>query len=488
MQKNTLWRAILSGALVLFLAQTRGSQASPAAAQTSSPSATTANATGGLSTGVVLPDVPEKEDPSQTFALYLPKDYTRTKLWPAIYAFDWAARGKVPADLYAPAAGKRGYVVIASNNSKNGSARESLEAAMSLWNDTRLRFSIDPKQTYATGFSGASRSAFVFADQCGCVEGVIAAGAGLPPVKGTLKSLQFGVFMTLGLDDFNYPELVGLEQQLDSAHVPNRLRRFDGEHQWPPAEILAEAVDWMHLLAMRQGRRPKDETFIAEARAASLERARGWEKAGDLMNAYEEYRKCAEDFAGLADITEFAARTAEMRKSAELQKAERQEREDIARQSQLVGGIEDQMTSLPAGSFEARRRLNDLSPMLAELQDRANRAKDSRDVRVMRRATDDVFATAYEGGLSRYRQGDVLGAELSFQVAEIIGPNSPGPPYELAKIYAKTGDKKRALKQLELAVARGVKKPESLKDPPEFETLRGESKYRELVTRLEAAH
>jgi hypothetical protein len=443
-----------------------------------------------LPKGVVLPDVPEKRDPSQTFALYLPPDYSPAKHWPVIYAFDWAARGKVPADLYAPAAQKRGYIVIGSNNSRNGSARESLDAAMALWNDTRVRFSIDPKQVYATGFSGASRSAFVFADQCGCVQGVIAVGAGLPPLNGPLRSLPFGVFMTLGLNDFNYTELVALEQQLDTVRVPNRLRRFDGDHQWPAAEILAEGVDWMQLLAMRQERRPKDEAFIAEVRAASLERARAYEKAGDLLSAYEEYHKSADEFSGLADTAEFTARAAEMRKSPELQKAEKQERDDIARQKRLVGDIEQQLTSTPAGSIDAPRRFGEISPMAADLRDRADRAdraKDPREVRVLYRATSDVFATAYEGGLSRFRQGDLPGAELFFEVAAVIAPKSPGPPFELAKLYARQGDKKRALKSLEVAVSKGVHKPESLRNAPEFETLHGEAKYQELLAQLEHA-
>ena len=440
-----------------------------------------------LPIGVVLPDVPENSDPSQTFALYLPPDYSPAKRWPVIYAFDWAAQGKVPAELYYPAAQKRGYIVIGSNNSRNGSAKESLDAALTLWNDTRARFSIDPRQVYATGFSGAARSAFVFADQCACVQGVIAVGAGLPPLAGQLRGLPYAVFMTLGLDDFNYPELVGLEQQLDALHVPNRLRRFDGDHQWPPAEILAEAVDWMQLEAIKQGRRPKDDAFIAEVRELALQRAQAYEKAGDLLSAYEECRKSAEEIAGLADAAPFAARAAAMKSSPALLKAQKQEREDIALQKRLVDDIEQQLTSLPAGSFELGRRMSDITPMVAALRDRADRAKDPRDKRVMRRAVGDVFATSFEAGLTRARQGEMQVAEIYFQVAEIVAPQSPGPPFELAKVYARSGDKKRALRSLELAVLKGIKNPATLRNAPELAPLHEEPKYKELVAQLQRA-
>lgn len=439
-------------------------------------------------TGVVLPKVQSKTDPSQTFALYLPLGYSPEKRWPVIYAFDWAAHGNVPVELLYPAAEKRGYILIGSNNSRNGSAKESLEAAMALWKDTRARFAIDERQVYAAGFSGAARSAFVFAEQCGCVHGVIAAGAGLPALAGPLRGLAYGVFMTVGIYDFNYPELVALEQQLDALHVPNRLRRFDGTHEWPPAAVLAEALDWVQFQAIREGRRPRDNAFVAQMHSESLERARAAAKAGDLLSAYEEYRKSAEEFAGVADTSEMASRAAGLMSSPELQKAEKQEREDSARQKRMVADIEQQLAVLPGGSFDLGRRPGEITPMVEELRERAGRAKDPRDVRVLRRAIAGVFALAYESGLTRFRQGDKQSAELYFEVAAVAGPDSPGPPFELARVYASSGDKKHALRSLETAVTKGLSNPATLRETSEFRSLRGEARYQELVARLEQAH
>ena len=439
-----------------------------------------------LPTGVVVPAVAEKADPSQTFALYLPSAYSPAKRWPVIYAFDWAGRGKVPAELLAPAAEKRGYILIGSNSSRNGSAREALAAALALWQDSLSRFSIDQKQSYTTGFSGASRNAFVFADQCGCVQGIIAVGAGLPPLNGPLRGLDYGVFITLGVYDFNYPELVALEQQLDALKVPNRLRRFEGDHEWPSPGVMEEAVDWLGLKAMQAERRPKEDALIAELRARALERAKAEEQAGEMLSAYDEYRKSAEDFAGLADVAEFASHAAAMKNSPELRKAQKQEQEDMERQRRLVGGIDQQLTSLPGGSRELGRRLGDIAPAVAQVRDDAKRAKSARDVRVYRRAVSDLFATAYEAGQGRVRNGDASTAELYFQVAATVAPDAPSPHYELAKVYVKLGDKKRALREIEQSVAKGLKNASLLKDSPELAPLRDEPRFQELIAELEA--
>ena len=435
--------------------------------------------------GVVVPEVLEKADPSQTFSLYLPSNYSPATRWPVIYAFDPAGRGKVPVELLSPIAEKRGYILLGSNSSRNGPAREALAAALALWQDSRARFAIDPHQSYTTGFSGAARNAFVFADQCGCVQGVIAAGGGLPPLAGPLRSLSYGVFLTVGTYDFNYPELVTLEQELDSIHVPNRLRRFEGEHQWPAADVMAGAVDWLGLKAMQENRRPIEEARIAESRARALERAKADEQAGDLLSAYEEYRKSAEDFQGLADSAEFANRAAGMKNSPELRKAEKQEQEDMARQHRMVEGIEQQLTSLTSGSNQLGPRLSDIIPAVAEVRDAAKHAKSARDVRVTRRAVGELFATAYEAGEGRLARGDARAAELYFQVAGEVAPEAASPQFELAKVYVKLGDKKRALHALELAVTKGLKNPSLLRDSPELAPLREEPRFQELVSQLE---
>lgn len=476
MVRGQLIRACLLGvsALLLWPFAAASRRAPKAAAETPLP------------TGVVVPEVAEKSDPSQTFALYLPSGYSSAKRWPVIYAFDWGGRGKVPTELLSPSAEKRGYIVIGSNSSRNGSAREALAAALALWQDSLSRFSIDQHQSYTTGFSGASRNAFVFADQCGCVQGVIAVGAGLPPLAGPLRGLPYGVFITVGSLDFNYPELLALEQQLDALHVPNRLRRFEGDHQWPPPEVMAEAVDWLGLRAMQQDLRPKDDAVIAELRARALERAHADEQSGDLLSAYEEYRKSADEFAGLGDTAEFSARAAAIKNSPELRKAQKQEQEDVQRQARMVNGIEQQLSSLPAGSYELGQRLGDITAAVAQVRDQAKRAKSPRDARVCRRALNDLYAAAYEGGWSRFQKGDAPAAELYFQVVAAIAPDAPSPHLDLAKVYVKLGDKKRALRELEFAVAKGLKHASMLKDSPELAPLRAEPRFQELVAQLES--
>ena len=72
-----------------------------------------------LPVGQVIPEILCVADTSESYALYLPSNYSPDKRWPIIYAFDPVARGKLPVGLFKEAAEKYGYIVAGSNNSRN---------------------------------------------------------------------------------------------------------------------------------------------------------------------------------------------------------------------------------------------------------------------------------------------------------------------------------------------------------------------------------
>lgn len=74
-----------------------------------------------LPTGAIIDDVRCSAGAQQGYALYLPSGYSPARAWPVIFAFDPRARGRTPVERYQAAAGKFGYIVAGSSNSRNGS-------------------------------------------------------------------------------------------------------------------------------------------------------------------------------------------------------------------------------------------------------------------------------------------------------------------------------------------------------------------------------
>ena len=116
--------------------------------------------------GQIVERIEALNDSSQSYALYLPSNYTPDRKWPVLYAFDPGARGRVPVERFKEAAEKYGWIVLGSNNSRNGPWAVSINAWNAMQTDTHQRFAIDDERMYATGFSGGARAAVRIAIAC----------------------------------------------------------------------------------------------------------------------------------------------------------------------------------------------------------------------------------------------------------------------------------------------------------------------------------
>lgn len=201
---------------------------------------------GDLARGEILDPIFCQQDFSQSYVLYLPAAYHDGCRWPVIYCFDPGGKGSVPVALFQEGAEKYGYILVSSNNSRNGPWEVILRAARASWSDTHARLAIDDQRVYAAGFSGGARVACGLGKMLSIqLRGVIACGAGLPEWLTPADVVDVPWFGTVGLYDFNYGEMHLLERQLRSQGTRCHLRVFMGRHSWPPAKLAAEALAWL---------------------------------------------------------------------------------------------------------------------------------------------------------------------------------------------------------------------------------------------------
>src|SRR5262249_38701735 len=102
-----------------------------------------------LPTRRIIEKVGIRVDDKQDCTIYLPKSYTSEKKWPIVYCFDPGARGKLPVEKFQAAAEKFGYIVVASNDSRNSLKNSLLTVVIqNLWKETHTRLSIDDSRVY----------------------------------------------------------------------------------------------------------------------------------------------------------------------------------------------------------------------------------------------------------------------------------------------------------------------------------------------------
>ena len=311
-----------------------------------------------LPAGQVIDRVACAEDASQSYALYLPSSYISSRAWPVIFAFDPAARGRIPVERYQVAAERYGFIVVGSNNARNGSM-EFPRTLAALTGDVSARFMIDPNRVYLAGMSGGARTALGVALGSKGIAGVIASSAGYPDnVQRT--ALPFPLFTTAGTEDFNHLEMRRLDRELTTPH---HLAIFNGGHVWLSSELAIEAVEWMEVQAMKAGLKPRDKSEIDRlftARKAAV-------GAGTPdKTTFLAFQAIVNDFQGLTDVSDLAKQVEELGRNKSIRAAIKKDLDEDRREETILRDIAALVARLSSDDrqralVELRQRWNDLS-------------------------------------------------------------------------------------------------------------------------------
>jgi len=393
----------------------------------------------------------------QSYALYLPSTYSADRAWPILYAFDPGAQGVRPVRLALAAAERFGWIVAGSNNSRNGPMPEIQAAVNAILDDTGRRLAIDPRRVYATGLSGGARVAAGLALACGgCITGVFAQSAGLPVGLPGTPALDFAWFASAGERDMNYAELFMLEQELARRGARQRLRVFAGGHEWAPAEVWAEAFEWFELLAMNDGRRPRDPALAASLLARANARAAGFESGGDVLNEARELAFIARDFAAPADTAPAERRLKELEASSAYRKALDQERKAVDEQRRVTSELQAELARLSESSDEHAGIVLRANQAASEIRRGLSGAKAPRQRLVYERALSEAYIGAMEAARSALRQQQTESALELYWIAATLRPEAPQPLLGRAQAEAVAGKRQDAVRSLRRAVELGA--------------------------------
>ncbi len=415
-------------------------------------------------TGKVIGKVVTRDDPAQSYALYLPKGYDPAKKHPILYGFSPGGRGTDPVREFRRAAEKYGWIVVGSNNSRNGPRAPITVAIKALMKDTAACLSIDKDRRYATGFSGGARVAFRLA-ATEKFAGVIPVGAGMSTgQKLPAKESGLAVFSMCGMRDFNHMELLRLERGLAARGLRQRMVTFNGRHQWPPLALnLGEpAVRYMELL-WEARRNERDAKKFAAILALEMK------DAGKLMAAAGQYMRGharLKELVGLTNDDKFAKKLAAVEATARYKK-EQALSDELKKLREGLAKITDSEARFTRSIAAYRKFTSDNKGA-----DAVVRVETSLEVTGRRMMT---------GAMMLMGRKDYKRAEVYLKRARLFAPKNNSLAYNLACALARNGKKDEAVKQLAESVKLGFKKFEHMRNDSDLDTLREHPGYKKIV-------
>lgn len=422
---------------------------------------------------------------SQRYALFLPSYYDESKEWPIIYILEPGARATIPLDSLKLSAEKYGYILACSWNSHNGPWDITFESNKFMAEDVETRFSVNPDRKYLCGFSGGSRGAMAIAVLSGNVKGVIGCGAGTPNISEYIpgKKSSFVYYGLVGDKDFNFLEMIEMEQLFKKIGLVSQIQTFHAGHIWPSQELLNDAVEWMELQAMNEKIIKQDTAFINNQYRKLTSVGQQLLAEGKLSETIKIYNYIINDFSNYFDVSGFRNKIKKIEQSKAYLK-EQSEWEKIRNEEySLIESYQIAMRQIRIEGNLADSNIiwwNNQLSYLYRLEKNKNENKRLMASRLISNLTTSIVGSGSDFlSIQQYKD-----AALQFKLWTVITPENINAHFNLARAYALGGQKKNAIEAMEKAVKLGFHRVDLLQKDSAFDLIREEKRFKLLERKL----
>ena len=420
----------------------------------------------------VYPKVVCAADTSQSYALFLPPRYEKGKPCPVLILFDPSGSGLLPVNLFSAEAAKNGFIIAGSNNSKNGMPFEQTTAIYrNLLADINSRFTIEKKAIYLGGFSGGSRVAGGAAISEGGVAGVIGCGAGLNNTNSKPVS-NFSYLAVVGNQDFNYAEMLQLDQSLDYAGYQHHLLVFDGIHHWPPKEIIPGIFTWLRFDAMRQKAIPAERDEINNFIGKNDSLASTLEAKGDFPGQQETYIKMMHYLQGLTDVAPLQTEIKRLDGNKKVMALHQQQKDLLEKEKELQNTYSSQLQIQTLAWWTTET---------AKLQSLSVKKGDPALSQVYKRVLGFLSLDCYMYATNAMKQQNLDLADRYIELYRLVDPGNTEHRYLAAKVAAIKNQPDAVFVALKQAVDLGFKDFGRLKADVDFKPYREDERFKSIV-------
>ena len=426
-----------------------------------------------LPVGRIIPEVPLLSDSTLSFALYIPSSYSKKKKSPVLIFFDTQGRGTLPLELYRENADHFGYILLCSNNSKNGNPPDFTKHIINnMILEATSRLSVDSDRVYAGGFSGGGRIAALSAFMNPVIKGVIGIGAGFPGEQMPVHPFRF-----IGIarkEDFNYTELMRLDQQLEINKNPHIFFIYNGKHDWCPADIIYKAMALFEFDAMRNKNIPLNTSLLDEINKTNSSQASHLKSDQRLMEAYKLYQYMLECGQGLAETT-----------AVENQIKQLQQNKNWQKQQQQMNLLTAEEESL------SQKLMQSIGKPLNWWQDELNKqfmqitaAPGSEHSYMLKRVLAALSVQCYMIIQQVLYAADLEKTNYIVSLYKMVEPEYKDSWYFAAVLDARTGNTQKCFEDLNTAIEKGFNDRNKMLNESAFQSLQSETGFAALLSKI----
>ncbi len=427
-------------------------------------------------TGILIDKITCKADTSQSYALYLPSSHSLDKKYPVMFAFDPHGTGKIPLAKYQELAEKYNFILVGSNNSKNGKSWEEIQKITNtLFADVQSRLNTDAQRIYLLGFSGGARIANGIAMNNGSITGVICCGAAAPASGGKNPRANYFFMGIAGNEDLNYVEVRKYDKVEMAGHsAKHALLEFNGKHEWPPLATMNQAFWWMELNKMRTMNAPEKDPRIKDSVQVANEELKTFVAKQQSMKAYECCRKTINFYDGLADLSFFFETYKSLQNNKAVDVALKKEEQDWKQEEKLKMLYRDaiQFKDYPWWS-------KDISSLNSKIK-----SAPIDEALIYKRVLSYLSLVMYMQAAQFIEQRNIPAAVHFSKLYLLVDPTNAEASYLAAELNASQGNEAESIRYLKNAIDNGFIDKARLETDNAFVSLKGNPEFEKIKEKI----
>jgi tetratricopeptide (TPR) repeat protein len=385
------------------------------------------------------------DDTSQSYWIAIPEECDSAEKKPLIIAFDPHGDGNLAVHSLSGAVTHLGYRVVGSNVIRNG--YENMENAFAtLTVDVLKRYNVDKARIYAVGFSGGGRFAQILSQMYPDIKAVISVGAGSVFSQSARPVNKLPVLFLAGTEDFNYMEINNSIEVMKSMGFLCYVFEYNGKHEWPPEQIMDEALLWFEFDDCRRNTSRKNDPLIKNYLDKTRENAAKLRADGNVLQACQEYEKGMAFLSGLVNTKSISKEIESLKRSKvykdQMDKKQYAHNLEIRLQQGYIQALNQKDTAW------WRKEIRNLDRELQEEQDPYIHSALSRIKKF-------ISMASYSFCNESFRSDNLEKAARLIEIYRTVDPENPDVYYFISLYYSESGQLVKAKEYFREAVSKG---------------------------------
>lgn len=290
-----------------------------------------------LPKGRIIDSIPATDSTANSFALYLPQNFTTNKEWPVLFLIDAKGRGRASAQLFRRIAEEQSYIIASANvDVRQDSLQNNVKIVGSIINRVAGMLPLDKHQVYTVGLGDGGKVATALSLIYNNISGVLTVDNSWlnTNLLNTSNTFMYSaIACNSRFSQFTSQETVSY---LDDMDYPTELNYYFCEEklEWPVVDVIYNSVSGFTLRAIRNEKRKGNPELIDKLYQNEVAYAERLRRSRNYYPAFQKLKMIEDKYEDLGLEVELRDKIRTIRKNKTFKQQRREYRRTARREQE----------------------------------------------------------------------------------------------------------------------------------------------------------